>query len=289
MTISEWLADTDQSAEMRRSFWEPLAVSIMNEHIDRASASIFVRALRTAFLGGWHTAALAIPTVGLSELFAEPAREYITGHGGEIRCGARVSSVVQEAGRVSAVDTSSGHRLRCCAVILAVPSSTVESILPHDLREGGFLQGISELPTSPIVSLHLWYDREFMHHGMLGLVDRRVQWLFKRKGYLSAVISAAHEFVGMTNAELANIAQEDLRSVFGAEIGEPRHQLVIREKRATYSSSPHVEGLRPGTTTPLRNLFLAGDWTATGYPATIEGAVVSGEAAAKAAIRCISG
>jgi hydroxysqualene dehydroxylase len=288
MTIREWLDTMDQSAELRRTFWEPLAVSIMNEHIERASAAIFVRALRTAFLGGWHDAALAIPTVGLSELFADPAKEFITGAGGEIRCHARVTRLVQEGTMVAAVETGEGSRLKCRAVILAVPPAAVEPLLPEELGRTGYLHGISELPTSPIVSLHLWFDREIMHQNVLGLVDRRVQWVFKRKGYVSAVMSAAHAFVGMTNMELANIAQGDLKSVFGDQIGPARHILVIREKRATYSSSPEVEDRRPGTTTPLANMFLAGDWTATGYPATIEGAVVSGEAAADAAFRCIS-
>jgi hydroxysqualene dehydroxylase len=285
MTILEWLQMTGQTHELRRSFWEPLAISIMNEHLDRASAMMFVNALRTAFLGGWRHSALAIPSVGLSELFASPARKYIRENGGEVRCTTRVNALSLEGGAVRTIQTSDGEQIPCRAVILAVPSGAVEPLLPEALRSGGYLHGITSLPTSPIVSMHIWYGSDFMTHNVLGLVGRRIQWVFKRKGYISAVISAAHGFTGMSNAALAAIAQEDLTGVYGGGIGMPRHYLVIREKKATYSSSPEVEAMRPGTSTPVPNLFLAGDWTATGYPATIEGAVVSGEAAAA---RCIS-
>jgi hydroxysqualene dehydroxylase len=288
MTIGEWLTATGQTAETRRTFWEPLAVSIMNEHVERASASVFVRAIRKAFLEGWHNAALAIPAVGLSDLFARPAQRFITERGGETRCGVRVSGIETKGNAVSAITTTAGERLPCQAAILAVAPSGIESLLPQSLTDAGYLQGINSLPASPIVSLHLWYERRFMDHNVLGLVDRRVQWLFRRQAHVSAVISAAHDYVGLDNQELVNIAQGDLKDVFGGGIGNPRHALVIREKRATYSSSPAAEQLRPGFATPLRNFFLAGDWTATGYPATIEGAVVSGETAATAVVRCMS-
>ena len=96
-------------------------------------------------------------------------------------------------------------------------------------------------------------------------------------GYICAVISAAFEFIGMSNEEIVAIAVEDLRSVYGSAVTPPTAKVVIREKRATFSSSPGTENLRPHQRTLLPNLFLAGDWTATGYPATIEGAIVSAE------------
>jgi phytoene dehydrogenase-like protein len=260
----------------------------MNEHVDRASAGVFARALRKAFVEGWHHAALAIPTVGLSDLFARPAQRFIAERGGVIRCGVRVNGIESKNDAVSAVTTATGELLPCEAAILAVPPPGLLPLLPQSLKDAAYLEGIGSLPASPIVSLHLWYDRRFMEHDVFGLVDRRVQWLFRRQAHVSAVISAAHDYVGLGNKELVNIAHDDLKGVFGSGIGTPSHALVIREKRATYSSSPAVERLRPGFATPLRNLFLAGDWTATGYPATIEGAVISGETAAAAVVRCMS-
>ena len=112
----------------------------------------------------------------------------------------------------------------------------------------------------------------------LGVIGRRIQWVFNRRGgHLSAVISAAHAFVDLGNDELTRIALEDLVSVYGAKAGRATHTVVIREKRGTFSCTPEVQRMRPGSRTPVPNLFIAGDWTDTGYPATIEGAIMSGE------------
>jgi uncharacterized protein with NAD-binding domain and iron-sulfur cluster len=126
----------------------------------------------------------------------------------------------------------------------------------------------------------------------LGVIGRRVQWVFNRRkighengpenekgggGHISAVISAAHAFVEMGNDDLVRIVLEDLESIYGQTAGRATHAVVIREKRATFSCTPEVERNRPGCVTPVPNLFIAGDWTDTGYPATIEGAIMSGQ------------
>jgi squalene-associated FAD-dependent desaturase len=281
-TVARWLDSVRQPASVRFTLWQPLAVSIMNETAEAASASVFVRSLRTAFLGGWSHAAMAIPAVGLSELFAEPARRFIEAHGGIVRCGSSCIGLVGKNNRVEYARLDDGSTIPCRAAILALPPSKVCDTLPTELRKESFLNGIGNLPVSPIVSIHLWFTRQPMEHQMLGLPGRRVQWLFRKDSHLSAVISAAHEEVAWTNAQLVQQAESDVRGVYGDRLGELRHALVIRERRATFSSTPAVEARRPGTMTPWENLFLAGDWTATGYPATIEGAVMSGEAAALA-------
>jgi uncharacterized protein with NAD-binding domain and iron-sulfur cluster len=130
----------------------------------------------------------------------------------------------------------------------------------------------------------------------LGIIGKRVQWVFNRRmivrdggkgGHLSAVISAARHFVGWTNERLVGAACEDLREVFGPVVGPPAHAVVIRERRATFSCTPEVDAARPGPGTPFRNLFLGGDWTATGLPATIEGAIVSGERCADLVLHAV--
>jgi predicted NAD/FAD-dependent oxidoreductase len=242
---------------------------------------VFVDALHAAYLGGPTRAALVLPTVGLSELFAEPARHFIESHGGEVRCSVRVETVVSEGRKAKKIRTTTGEEIACRAAVLAVPPAGVESILPDVLKSEGFLQGMSTLPSSPIISIHLWYASEFVRPPMIGLVGKTVQWIFQRDGYVSAVISAARALVEASNEELANIAQRDIAGIFGPRVGKPMRTLVVKEKRATFSATPSVERLRPGARTPFRNLFLAGDWTATGYPATIEGAILSGETAAR--------
>jgi uncharacterized protein with NAD-binding domain and iron-sulfur cluster len=119
-----------------------------------------------------------------------------------------------------------------------------------------------------------------MAHDLLGLLERRIHWIFRKERFVSAVISAAYDVVDLSNEALVTLALEDLRSVYGEKVGEPYHTIVIREKRATIALHPGNEEKRPGARTSVANLFLAGDWTNTGLPATIEGAVQSGEKAA---------
>jgi uncharacterized protein with NAD-binding domain and iron-sulfur cluster len=151
----------------------------------------------------------------------------------------------------------------------------------------------ASIPLSPIVSVHLWFEKEVMPQEILGVIGRRIQWVFNRRkishekgheqgrgGHLSAVISAAHAMVDMGNDELIRIVLEDLESIYGANAGHTKRAVVIREKRGTFSCTPEVEQIRPGCGTPVPNLFIAGDWTDTGYPATIEGAIMSGERSA---------
>jgi zeta-carotene desaturase len=293
LTVDEWLSSVGQSAETRRSVWEPLAISIMNEHCRAASALVFVRSLRKAFLQHWQSAALAVPRVGLSELYVNDAVRVIRENGGDVRCSADVQDVQSENGMITGVRTRDAGVTACRAVILAVPSDRIRPLLPPELQSAGYLDGLERAPVSPIVSVHLWFEKDFMRaDAVVGLIDRRIQWIFNKRtiaasggaagirrpgGYVCAVISAANEFAGKTNEELTGIAAEDLRSVYGVRVGMPVRALVIREKRATFSPTPEFERMRPGPKTPVPNLFLAGDWTATGFPATIEGAVMSAE------------
>lgn len=292
-TVEEWLAWTGQSAEARRSFWEPLAVSIMNETCDRASAPVFLRALRRAFLGHWQAAAFAVPTVGLSELFVQPAVDLIRRAGGEVRCGASVVELLTDGGTASGVRLRGSEEVEACGVLLAVPSDKVARLLPPPVRTAIGLAGFDDCALSPIVSIYLWYRDNFMgSEEILGLIGTRLQWLFNRRalvpspmtasrGFVCGVISAAHGSSDLSNDTLTGLAVEDLRGIYGDAAAAPLRAVVLRERRATFSPTPAFERRRPGAATPIPGLFLAGDWTATGLPATIEGAVLSAERAAE--------
>jgi hydroxysqualene dehydroxylase len=286
LTVAGWLASARQSEEAVRSFWEPLAVSIMNEHVASASALLFVRSIRTAFLEDRANASLALPSVGLSDLYAHPANEFIVRHGGKVHCSSRVVKLGVVKENVTGVTLQDGSFVEASAVILAVPPAEARAATPDPLASHGFLASASTMSFSPIVSVHLWFRGDVMTYDVVGLIGRQVQWAFNRRrlaggreagGHVSATISAAHEVVGKTQEEIVGLVMKDLRSAFGLGMPEPWHALVIREKRATFSATPAAEDLRPDQRTPIRNLFLAGDWTTTGYPATIEGAVISGE------------
>lgn len=289
LTVREWLDRCGQNVEVRRCFWDLLSVSIMNETPERASALVFIEALRAAFLRSPRAAALAFPRTGLSEVFCVPAREFIEANGGTVGCGTEVRGLEVDGTCVRAVIARGGERLPLAACIVAVPPARAAALIPDWLQQEFLALAREEDSSSPIVSVHLWFERDFMDQPFVGLVGRKIQWLFNRRriahsdrddGYITAVVSAAYDLVGAGNDEIVRLTMKDVRSVFGQSIGEPLRSLVIREKKATISLTPRTLPFRPGTKTAIQNLFLAGDWTDTGYPATIEGAIISGERAA---------
>lgn len=293
LTVARWLAGAGQNRETLRSFWEPLAIAIMNEHCSAASADLFLRSMRKAFLGDWHSSAFAVPRVGLSRLFVEPAIAYIRNHGGRAVLGRGVVRVHEEGGTASGVRLDDGSVVEGSAVILALPPFRLRGVLPDHVGLLSLLAGAERIRFSPILSVHLWFRDDFMRgEDIVGIIGRRLQWVFNRRslavssdgnlrklagGHVCAVISAAQDFVGMESDEVVALALEDLRAVYGGGVRDPESSLVLREKRATFSPSPETEALRPTQQSPLPGLFLVGDWTATGYPATIEGAVLSAE------------
>jgi zeta-carotene desaturase len=285
-TIDGWLDRQGASAEARASFWHPLAVSIMNEKPGAASARVFVRSLREAFLSHRTGAALAIPRAGLSELLVHPAVSYIRARGGDVRFGVDVAETIEEGGKAVRVRSKGGAVVDASSVILAVPSTNVAGLLPVSRHTDFHLREISSTAVSPILCIHLWYDHRVSPHAVLGVLGRSVQWVFRHARAnaggerLSLVMSAAYEEAALTNEALAARGIGDCVAIFGECARSPYHAVVLREKRATFSLAPEVEALRPDVRTPVPNLFLAGDWTATGLPATVEGAIRSGESAA---------
>jgi squalene-associated FAD-dependent desaturase len=292
-TITQWLDRHRQSGDARRSFWHPLAVSIMNELPERAAARPFLRSIREAFLGHWSNACIAIPRVGLTELYAEHACRFVRDHGGTVHLGADVREVLHDGSRVSGVRLRGGREFRASAVVLAVPPYRLADLAPAD--SGIETTRVSNFSHSPIVSTHLWFGRHFMDSAFLGLIDATTQWVFNRTRieqemggdmHLTTVTSAAYKTVDRPNEEIIDGALTDLRRVFGTAVEKPSHAVVVREKRATISLVPEVDLRRPPQKTAIPNLFLAGDWTHTGYPATIESAVISGVRCAEM-IACI--
>jgi squalene-associated FAD-dependent desaturase len=290
ITIREWLDRHGQSIEAGRCFWDPLAMSIMNEKPDRASAAPFLRALRTAFLGTSQRASLAFPNVGLSQLYAERAESFILRHGGSIRYRSDVARVSVGDSLASGVRLKDGTEIPGSAVILTVPPNRVPSIVPGRKE----FEPLRSFSSSPIVSTHLWFRADIMPHDFVGLIGRTTQWIFNRRrlvpgldtgGHVSTVISAAYDTVDLPNDRIVHITMRDLRSVYGESVPDPTHSMVIREKRATVSLTPSTEQLRPPQKTAIPNLLIAGDWTDTGYPATIESAVMSADRCSNLAIQ----
>ena len=301
-TVEEWLSGLGQSDINKKYLWDVITIGAMNNHPKNVSALMLFRVLRAAFFGNSENASLLIPRASLSELFVDPAVQFIKTHGGEVRTGIGVKSMIEEGTYVRSVRTSQGKVLHAKSFISAIPWYSFEEVQSASHQKSKLVfspqsgNSVKEhFKSSPIISIHLWLDREITNLDFAALLETRVQWFFnkskllneKKEGiavrqYLSLVISAADEFVGLNKKRLVEIAVEDLRRVLPrARDAKVNHSLVIKEKRATFLPSPGLEALRPQARTKFDNLFLAGDWTATGYPATIEGAVMSGRRAAE--------
>ncbi len=296
MSVDGWLRSLHQSEEALRCLWHPIAVSVMNEIPSRASALVFARSLRAAFLSKKSDSALLLPTVGQTDLYVTGILERLRREHVDIALTSEVKSLGSEGGSITGVSLHSGETVRAEKILSAVPYYALARILPAKFKRAEPFSRLHEFTSSPIISLHLWFERDFMPMEYAGLIDGTVQWVFNRRritrtegrleGYLSCVISGAHALVDRPKEDIVRLALDDLHIFFPDSRRLPlRHSVVIKEKRATFSPSNRVEPLRPGTATPLKNLFLAGDWTNTGLPATIEGAVLSGFTAAETLLR----
>lgn len=295
MNVRDWLIAHGQSAQLRERLWEPMAIATLNTPIEQASALLFVQVLRRGFLAWGDNARLAVPRTGLSHLF-DPARKYIEDCGGEVRTGTTVRSVRPGNG-VYHVGMSDGEIIETDAVVFALPRASLRTVLDRELYRGILDDGDDQ--TAPIVSLYLWYDRDPVDLPMLcALIGTRVQWVFNRRridrhrkpgrhaGLVSCTISAAFTEAARDNGQIISTADAELRraipSLAKARLMEA---LSIKEKQATFLATPSHEQRRPGTATPCKGLVLAGDWTDTHLPATIEGAAQSGNDAADLLVR----
>jgi hydroxysqualene dehydroxylase len=287
-TVSDWLAAHGQRDKLRTWLWEPLAVAALNQSPAVASATPFLRVLAEMFGPDATDSALVLPIRPLHQMYAEPARAFIEAHGGEVRVNA-LARVVVERGRVRAIDIR-GERIDTRHVIAAVPWFDLGRLfLPAPPSQlAAILAAASAMTPMPIVTVNLWYDRRVMVDSFVGLPGREMQWVFDKRiafgsdaSHLSLVSSGATRLTSMGRDELTAVAAREVEDALPAARGARLiRATVIRERQATFSLAPG-EPSRPGTQTPVEGLFLAGDWTDTGLPGTIESAVVSGHRAAQ--------
>jgi squalene-associated FAD-dependent desaturase len=308
LTLAQYFERCGQGVAARRLLWDPLALAILNEPPERAAAVLFHRVYREAFLRDNGASRLVFLRRGWG-VFAERIARHFEGRGGVIERRARAQSLVVEEGRVSGVGLARGPAAReaiaagraaepgferADAVVCALPPQALAALVPQAWQTRPPFDALSRFGGSPIVSVELWLDRAVVDRPMLGLRGCEVEWLFDkgrlygRDGapqHLAFIVSAAYRSAAKTNAELVAVAEQALRRYFPAmSTATIVRSLVLRDPSATFASTPALEALRPGPVTPIAGLFLAGDWTDTGLPATIEGAVRSGEKAADAVV-----
>jgi squalene-associated FAD-dependent desaturase len=296
-TVAEALAAAGQSSEARRCFWDPLAIATLNESPERAAAVPFAAVLRRGFLSGARAARFGVASGPLGDACVAPARAAIERAGGTVSTGLAVASLAIADDRVVGVVGRGGERIAADAVILALPAAALLRLLPAPLAALPPFVALAGFETSPIVSVHLWVDRHLRVGDpaaltpFTGLLGARAQWLFdtgpSRAGgwRLATVTSGARCWDGADDATIAADVTADLRSLVpDARDLRVSRALVVRERHATLSLTPAADRARPSTTTPIANLFLAGDWVQTGLPATLESAVLSGRRAAARAL-----
>lgn len=286
-SVAQWLSRMGQGSRARKLFWDPLTIAALNELPETASAVGLKAVLRVLMTKPAAQSRLGMARVGLSDLYAEPAVRLIRKSGGEIISGKTVQSIVVGNGKIKAVVLADGIRIEADAVIAAIPPMALRKLLENSSALSAYSgdpDALLKFGSSPILSVNLWIEpsTKLPAELFVAMIGTEFQWLFKKAGYFSLILSAAHHLLDWTNEQLVELALHDLKACFPSmsEIRLIRSQ-VVREREATVSLGVGTKSLRPGPKTCLTNFFLAGDWTATGLPATIESAVISGESAAQ--------
>jgi zeta-carotene desaturase len=281
ITMQAWLEEKRQSRRVVERFWAPVLVSAVNEELDRMAARHGFQVFRVAFFGAKDAYEMGVPRVPLGELYGAERLGRIAGL--ELRTGTRVSGIVFDGGRARSFETDSGP-VEGDAFIAALPYHALRAVLEDAAPDWSVFQ------PSPIAGIHLWFDRPVTELPHAVLLDSPFQWLFNKAGgrHVQLVVSAARFLLDWPRERVVREAVEDLRRYFPA-VAQARLERahVVRETRATFSAAPGLEPKRPRTETRWPNLFLAGDWTQTGWPSTMEGAVRSGYRAAELACRML--
>jgi len=276
ITMAEWLASTKQTPNAIERFWRQVLVSAINEELDRMAASHGFQVFWLGMLARSDSYEMGVPAVPLRDLYSEEAWQRIGRVMLRPRC--PVSQIEVAGGRVTGVRV--GEELATADhYICALPFERIAKVAP-DLAFDA-----TGWEHSPITGIHLWFDRPVTSLPHATLLDRTIQWMFnKSEGrYVQLVVSASRCLIEMSRADVIAMAVRELAEFFPeAKSAKLERAHVVKEVRATFSAKPRWEARRPQARTNIANLFLAGDWTRSGWPATMEGAVRSGYAAADA-------
>jgi len=301
MPFSEWLRESRQPAGAVNGFWQVVLVSALSESRERISVPAARKVFVDGFLrhrDGW---VVDIPTVPLEELYGSRLIGWLSARGVEVRLQAGVEHLESVGGRIESLLLRDGSRMQGDEFVLAVPWQRVADMMPEILRSHPAVTDLAKLESAPISSLHLWLDRPITDLPHAVLVGRLSQWLFNRTAIAAGSADAAsksneyyYQIVISASRELATLSAEEVERHVLAELADiwPQaraanvlHRRLVTEHRAVFSVQPGAERYRPEQQSPVENLQWAGDWTRTGWPATMEGAVRSGYLAAENVLR----
>jgi squalene-associated FAD-dependent desaturase len=296
-TVSTWLRSQNQDWTAVQNFWEPVLVSALAETLDRASLSAARKVFVDGFMRHREAYEMLVPQIPLGQLYGEALQPFFVRRGVQIHLGTGVDRICVEGNRVVALQMNDGRRVNVEQLVIAVPWRRLPDLVADvpQLASWSAIKQAEQLESSPITGVHLWFDRPIMDLPHAVLVGTLSQWVFHRVWptksdghYYQVVISASRSLAEMPREEAVRQIVGELQRVFPVALNAKLlRSRVVTEQHAVFSPRPGVESLRPPATTPLENLALAGDWIATDWPATMEGAVRSGYRAAEVTLAAL--
>ncbi|MGB2632865.1 MAG: hydroxysqualene dehydroxylase HpnE [Candidatus Acidiferrum sp.] len=300
ISMLEWLRKRKQTAGAIERFWRVVLVSALDEELDKTDAKFGLDVFWKGFLSNRTGYRMGVPAVPLAKLY-DGCKLEIERRGGEVSLRMPVRAVHFQDGGVSGVEFDGGRLETADAYVFAIPHDALADLLPDEVKQQEpSLAHLENIKSSPITGVHFWFDREVMREPFVTLLDTTTQWIFNKtalyagsngsggaKGqYLQLVISASYGLLQKPRQEIIDLCLAEVRQALpAAREAKLVKATVIKEAAATFSPQPGVDRWRPKQQTLVKRLFLAGDWTDTGWPATMEGAVRSGYLAAEAALR----
>jgi squalene-associated FAD-dependent desaturase len=300
LSMLEWLRRRKQTPAAISRFWRTVLVSALSEELDRIDARYGIDVFWKAVLSNRGGYRMGVPDVALADLY-NGCRIAIERKGGEVALRSPLRKILIDQGAVTSVRFDADRKETADAYIFALPHGVAAELLPAAARElDPSLANVQNLKDTPITGVHFWFDRSVMTEPFITLLDTTTQWIFNKNllhttgngknlgniQYLQLVISASYDLLDKPRQEIIDLCLKEVRQALpAAREANLLKATVIKETAATFSPEPGVDRWRPQQETRIRSMFLAGDWTATGWPATMEGAVRSGYLAAEAVLR----
>jgi squalene-associated FAD-dependent desaturase len=300
ISMLEWLRRRRQTPGAIERFWRVVLVSALDEELDRTDARYGVDVFWKAFLLNSTGYRMGVPIVPLAELY-EGCKAAIEARGGEVTLRSPVRGLITEGQTITGVRFDGEREESADVYIFAVPHDALSDLMPESVRRAeSSLRNLNKIKVAPITGVHFWFDRTVMDEPFVTLLDTTTQWIFNKtmlygqsnetgkhqEQYLQMVISASHDLMKKSRQEIIDLCLSEVRQALPrSQAAQLMKATVIKEVAATFSPQPGVDRWRPKQETRVPGLFLAGDWTATGWPATMEGAVRSGYLAAEAVLR----
>ncbi len=287
-SFDDWLHRHHQTPAAIERFWKPILVSALSEDLDRISIPYAAQVVRES-MKSREARLMGVPMVPLTELYSA-AYDYIAARGGEVRFRGSVQSFLPLETGVRL--TLGGSEEQFDYAVLAVPFDSLAKLLPNSADSQELREKLTHFENAPITGVHFWFDRQISDLPHAVLLDRTIQWMFHKSqlldknltsSYVELVISSSKSLINKSRQEIIDLALRELREFFpAARAANLVKAIVIKEVNATFSPRPGIDQYRPAQSAQWPRVFLAGDWTVTGWPATMEGAVRSGYLAAEA-------